>query len=116
MRNNPLLGPYGRSIPRVLWWSYWGGLFLLSEVPLYCAARYRAVWFTNCAVSFGRAMCTARYKCNNPPYKPCAPARPTDPKFREQFGEKATAHGIFWTNYIDADPDVGPPPAFLRSS
>jgi len=27
-------GPYSRTIPRVLWWSYWGGLFLMSEVPL----------------------------------------------------------------------------------
>ena len=31
MRNNPLLGPYIRTIPRVLWWSGGGGLFLMSD-------------------------------------------------------------------------------------
>ena len=35
IRNNPTLGPYSRTIPRVRWWSYGGGLFLMSEVPLY---------------------------------------------------------------------------------
>jgi hypothetical protein len=35
MRNTPLLGPYSRTIPRVLWWSQVEGLFLMSEVPLY---------------------------------------------------------------------------------
>jgi len=35
IRNTPLLGPYSRTIPRVLWWSFGGGLFLMSEVPLY---------------------------------------------------------------------------------
>ena len=30
----PLIGPYSRTIPRVLWWSSGGGLFLMSEVPL----------------------------------------------------------------------------------
>ena len=34
IRNPPLLGPYSRTIPRVLWWSQGGGLFLMSEVPL----------------------------------------------------------------------------------
>ena len=34
IRNNPTLGPYSRTIPRVLWWSGGGGLFLMSEVPL----------------------------------------------------------------------------------
>ena len=29
------LGPYSRPIPRALWWSMGGGLFLMSEVPLY---------------------------------------------------------------------------------
>ena len=33
IRNAPLLGPYSRTIPRVAWWSYGGGLFLMSEVP-----------------------------------------------------------------------------------
>ena len=37
IRNTPLLGPYSRTIPRVLWWSQGGGLFLMSEVPLYGA-------------------------------------------------------------------------------
>ena len=35
MRNIPLLGPYNRTLPRVLWWSWGEGLSLLSEVPLY---------------------------------------------------------------------------------
>jgi len=35
IRTPPLLGPYSRTIPRVLWWSRGeGGLFLMSEVPL----------------------------------------------------------------------------------
>jgi len=34
IRNNPLLGPCSRTIPRVLWWSEGGGLFLMIEVPL----------------------------------------------------------------------------------
>ena len=34
IRNNPSLGPYRRLMPRALWWSYRGGLFLMSEVPL----------------------------------------------------------------------------------
>ena len=29
------LGPYSRVMPRAIWWSYGGGLFLMSEVPLY---------------------------------------------------------------------------------
>ena len=33
--NNPSLGPYSRLMPRALWWSLEGGLFLMSEVPLY---------------------------------------------------------------------------------
>ena len=28
IRNTPLLGPYIRTIPRVLWWSWGGGCFL----------------------------------------------------------------------------------------
>ena len=31
----PPLGPYGRTMPRALQWSYGGALFLMSEVPLY---------------------------------------------------------------------------------
>ena len=34
IRITPLIGPYSRTIPRVLWWSQGGGLFLMSEVPL----------------------------------------------------------------------------------
>jgi len=33
--STPLLVPYSRTIPRVLWWSQGGVLFLMSEVPLY---------------------------------------------------------------------------------
>ena len=32
--NTPLLGPYNRTIPRFLWWSQGGVLFLMSEVLL----------------------------------------------------------------------------------
>ena len=35
MRTPPLLGPYSRTIPRVVWWSYREGEFLMGEVPLY---------------------------------------------------------------------------------
>ena len=35
MGNTTLLGPYSRTVPRALWWSKGGGLFLLSEVPLF---------------------------------------------------------------------------------
>jgi len=35
IRNSADLGPYSRAIPRALWWSQGGGLFLMSEVPLY---------------------------------------------------------------------------------
>ena len=34
IRNSAPLGPYSRTIPRVLWWSQGGGLFLMSEVSL----------------------------------------------------------------------------------
>ena len=34
-RTPPPLGPCSRNMPRVLWWSYGGKLFLMSEVPLY---------------------------------------------------------------------------------
>ena len=33
IRNTPLLEPYSRAILRVIWWSWGGGLFLMSEVP-----------------------------------------------------------------------------------
>jgi len=35
IRNTPHLGPYSRTIPRILWWSKGARLFLMSEVPLY---------------------------------------------------------------------------------
>ena len=34
IRTPPLLGPYSRTIPRVLRWSWGEGVFLMSEVPL----------------------------------------------------------------------------------
>ena len=34
IRNSRPLGPYSRTMPRALRWSYGGGQFLLSEVPL----------------------------------------------------------------------------------
>ena len=34
MKNMPFLGPYSKTLSRVLWWSQGGGLFLMSEVPL----------------------------------------------------------------------------------
>ena len=37
IRNRPPLGPYSRNMPRAIRWSKGGGLFLLSEVPLYLA-------------------------------------------------------------------------------
>jgi len=45
LRNTPLRGPYSRTIPRVLWWSYtlWGGGLLLtmltSDVQGYLAHK-----------------------------------------------------------------------------
>ena len=35
IRNTPLLRPCRRTMPRAVWWSGGGGLFLMSEVPLY---------------------------------------------------------------------------------
>ena len=35
IRNRPPLGPYSRDMPGPLWWSWGGGRFLMSEVPLY---------------------------------------------------------------------------------
>ena len=34
IRNSAPLGPYSRTMPRALWWSMGGVLFLVSEVPL----------------------------------------------------------------------------------
>ena len=34
IRNSAPIGPYSRTMPRALWWSG-GGLFLMSEAPLY---------------------------------------------------------------------------------
>ena len=35
IRTSAPLGPYSRTMPRALWWSRGGALFLLSEVPLF---------------------------------------------------------------------------------
>ena len=35
IRNRAPLGPYSRNMSRALWWPSGGGLFLMSEVPLY---------------------------------------------------------------------------------
>ena len=40
IRNNPLLGPCSRTMPRTLWWSYGGGAVSYErgapvQVPLY---------------------------------------------------------------------------------
>ena len=34
IRNVPLLGPYSRTMPRAIQWSYGVRQFLMSEVPL----------------------------------------------------------------------------------
>ena len=34
-RNSISLGPYSRPMPRPLWWSKGGGLFLMAEASLY---------------------------------------------------------------------------------
>ena len=34
-RNTPFVGPFSRTIPRVMWWSQGRGLFLMSEAPLH---------------------------------------------------------------------------------
>ena len=39
IRNRFLLGPYSRTMPRALRWSWVGVLFLMSEVPLYLLGR-----------------------------------------------------------------------------
>jgi hypothetical protein len=42
IRNSAPLGPYSRTMPRALWWSQGGGLFHMSEVPLYYADHSRS--------------------------------------------------------------------------
>ena len=34
IRNRHPVGPYSRTMPRLLWWSWGGWRFLMSEVPL----------------------------------------------------------------------------------
>ena len=34
IRNGAPLGPYSRNVPRALWWSQGGALFLMCEVPM----------------------------------------------------------------------------------
>ena len=41
IRNNASLGLYSRTMPRALRWSWRGGLFLMSEVPLLCPLSTR---------------------------------------------------------------------------
>ena len=38
IRNSAPPVPYSRNMPRALWWSLGGWLFLMSEVPLYASA------------------------------------------------------------------------------
>ena len=35
IRNSRPLGPYSKTLHRALWWPLWGGVVLMSEVPLY---------------------------------------------------------------------------------
>ena len=35
IRNSAPLGPYGRNMPKALWWSWGDWMFLMSEAPLY---------------------------------------------------------------------------------
>ena len=46
IRNRPTLAPYSRFVARALWWSWGGGRFLMSEVPLSTRTRELslAVW------------------------------------------------------------------------
>ena len=39
IRNNPLLTPYSRTLPRAIWWPWGGGVFLMGEVPLYARSQ-----------------------------------------------------------------------------
>jgi len=39
IRNSASLGPYSRAVLRALWWSSGGGLFRMSELPLYPLAE-----------------------------------------------------------------------------
>ena len=41
IRNRHPVGPYSRTMPRALWWSWGGGMFLMSEVPR--LARFQLV-------------------------------------------------------------------------
>ena len=43
IRKRPPLGHYSGTVPRVVWWSLWGGLFFISEVPLYHCQRLPVV-------------------------------------------------------------------------
>jgi len=42
IRNRAPLGPYSRTMPMALWKPWGGGLFLMSEVPLYKRPLARA--------------------------------------------------------------------------
>ena len=46
IRNRTPLGPNRRPMRRALWWSWGGGQFLMSEVPLYGRAKsVPQLWF-----------------------------------------------------------------------
>ena len=51
--NSAPLVLYSRTMPRALWWSYRGGLFLVSEVPL-CStwASWVSSWMTEPSKGF----------------------------------------------------------------
>jgi len=42
IKNNPLLGPYSRTMNRALWWSWGKGLFFMSEVFLHTSVEEHA--------------------------------------------------------------------------
>ena len=48
IRNSLPLGPFSRTLPRALWWSWGGGRFLMSEVPLYMGTSLTTQRATTC--------------------------------------------------------------------
>jgi len=46
IRNNPLPGSYSRIMSRAISWPWGGGVFLMSEVPLYPSVD-DAPWYAN---------------------------------------------------------------------
>ena len=65
IRNTPLLGSYSRTIPRVLRWSWGGGLSLMSEVLL----QVDFVCVFNDALEVAAVVDgTDAVRCDAPPY------------------------------------------------